>query len=53
MNNDTPERKPIKEDDDSSGQNPFWPGDKALKPGTRKSKDDGRDEETTTIPEVR
>jgi hypothetical protein len=24
--------EPIKKDDESSGQNPFWPGDKALGP---------------------
>ncbi len=32
---------------DSTGSNPLWPGDKALKPGTIK-----KDDETTIIPFV-
>lgn len=34
---------------DTAGQNPLWPGEKALRPGTIKDK---KRDETTTIPFV-
>lgn len=52
IENDPEKSKPVADDadKDSLGQNPFWPGDKALQPG--KSKEPPDDTETN-IPLVR
>jgi hypothetical protein len=45
-----PDTKTVKPDDESSGQNPAWPGDKTLHPGEPKPENPG---EKTVIPLVR
>lgn len=51
------DKNKIERPDDSVGQQPYWPGDKQLKPsdsGECPKKDKGtREHETTIIPEVR